>query len=580
MTTILGVNIGHADTAAALVVDGELVFAIAEERLTRKKHYGGFPALAIRACLDAANVRMEELDYLAIGRNSSANRVRKVCYALSDPLRLPSLFGVWRRRKGLDDLKAMLAREMDVAPDQMRFQEVHVEHHLAHIASAFYVSGFDRCAGFSYDGAGDFVSAMFARCSGNDIEVLHRTYLPASLGHFYTICCKFLGYHKYGDEGKVMGLAPYGEDTYGEFFRRVLRCNGLRMRMDPEFFPPIGPDHGFFIDGEGAPQMSVHFSDRWRREFGEAREPYAEVGQRDKDIAFGMQKRFEECALGGLNELHRLVPGEKLAMAGGCALNSVLNGKIFDKTPFANTYIQPGAGDEGLAIGAAFYVWHKWLGKPRRFEMTHAYWGPEFSESDIRSALDAAGLKYDRMERAALLDAAAKSIARGDVVGWFQGRMEWGPRALGNRSILAHPGRADMKDILNSRVKRREWFRPFAPSILADRQSGYYEHDHPSPFMLHVFATAKDKRAALCAVNHVDDTGRIQSVTRGENELYYDLIRAFEKETGLPVVLNTSFNENEPIVCRPDEAIDCFVRTKMDTLAIGPFFVTKEKDPG
>ena len=264
-------------------------------------------------------------------------------------------------------------------------------------------------------------------------------------------------------------------------------------------------------------------------------------------------------------------------MAGGCALNSVANGKLFDHTPFRRTYIQPAAGDEGLAIGAALHTYHSVLQQPRRHELKHSYLGPEFSESRIQSALQNAGLRCRKMERGALLQETAEQIASGNVIGWFQGRMEWGPRALGNRSIVAHPGLPNMKDVLNARIKHREWFRPFAPSIMADHQHEYFEHDHPSPFMLHVYKIRPEKRKELCAVNHVDDTGRLQSVTREENSMYYDLISAFHRRTGIPVILNTSFNENEPIVCTPEEAIDCFQRTRMDVLAIGPFLVVKPR---
>jgi carbamoyltransferase len=265
-------------------------------------------------------------------------------------------------------------------------------------------------------------------------------------------------------------------------------------------------------------------------------------------------------------------------MAGGCALNSVANGKLFHQTPFRRTWIQPAAGDEGLAIGAALHTCHSTLRQPRRYQMKNSYLGLEFSDSRIESDLKQANLSYRKLEREALLDAAAEQIATGRVVGWFQGRMEWGPRALGNRSILAHPGRPDMKDVLNARIKHREWFRPFAPSILVERQSEYFEYDHPSPFMLHVYKIRPEKRAQLCAVNHVDDTGRLQTVSREENPLYYDLIRAFERRTGIPVILNTSFNENEPIVCAPEEAIDCFKRTRMDVLALGPYLVLRTEN--
>jgi len=416
---------------------------------------------------------------------------------------------------------------------------------------------------------------MMARCEGNDIEVLERVYLPHSLGSVYTMICEFIGYTKYGDEGKVMGLAPYGKNTYcGEIAKIVSPRNGS-FQLDLNYFKPLGSNQGMQILPDGTVRLARHFSDRMEELFGDPRRPHSEITKRDMDLAYALQHRFEEIFFGLLNRLHQHVPLDNLAMAGGCALNSVANGRVFDQTPFRRTYIQPAAGDEGLAIGAALHTYHSVLKQICRHELKHSYLGPEFSESRIESALKSAGLDYRRLERPLLLEAVAEQIATGNVVGWFQGRMEWGPRALGNRSILAHPGLPNMKDILNSRIKHREWFRPFAPSIMADHQNEYFEHDHPSPFMLHVYKIRPEKRKLLCAVNHVDDTGRLQTVTREENPLYYDLICAFHKKTGIPVVLNTSFNENEPIVCTPEEAIDCFQRTRMDVLAIGPFLVKK-----
>jgi len=327
--------------------------------------------------------------------------------------------------------------------------------------------------------------------------------------------------------------------------------------------------------GDGTVKLARHFSDRMEKLFGSPRQLHAEITQRDMDLAFAVQRRFEEIFFHLLNSLHQKVPLDDLAMAGGCALNSVANGKMFDRTPFRRNYIQAAAGDEGLAIGAALHTYHSVLRQPRRHQMKSSYLGPEFSESRIQTALRAAGLEYRKLERQTLLDSVANQIAAGNVVGWFQGRMEWGPRALGNRSIVAHPGLPDMKDVLNARIKHREWFRPFAPSILAEYQHEYFEHDHPSPFMLHVYKIRPEKRAELCAVNHVDDTGRLQTVAREENPMYYDLISAFHHKTGIPVILNTSFNENEPIVCTPEEAIDCFRRTRMDVLAIGNFVSIK-----
>jgi carbamoyltransferase len=576
---VLGLNMFHGDASAAIIQDGEVVFAIAEERLNRVKHYGGIPALSIKACLDWIGADISDIDHVAVGRDKDANLAKKVQYALTNPAKLLNFIQIRKRREAMNDLKSLLARALDVEPERMRFREHNVEHHLAHIASAFYCSGWDESAGFSYDGSGDFVSAMYARCEGNEVEVLERVFLPHSLGSFYTMMCGFMGYRKFGDEGKVMGLAAYGEDTYYKQVRDIVSPAGNTFKLNLDYFMPLGSNSGMAIEEDGTVKLSRHYGKKMTEVFGEPRKPMSEITKREKDMAFAMQKRFEEIFFHLLNRLHKQVPSDNLSMAGGCALNSVANGKLFTETPFRHTWIQPAAGDEGLAVGAALYAYHSVLKQPRKSEMKNAYLGPEFSESRIRSALEAAGLEYRRVERGQLLEEAADQIAAGNVVGWFQGRMEWGPRALGNRSILAHPGLPNMKDTLNARIKHREWFRPFAPSTLAEHQNEYFEYDHPSPFMLHVYQIRPDKRASLCAVNHVDDTGRLQTVARDENALYYDLIKAFQQRTGLPVVLNTSFNENEPIVCTPEEAIDCFRRTKMDVLAIGPHIALKKDNP-
>jgi carbamoyltransferase len=575
---ILGLNMFHADASAAIVQDGEIVFAVAEERLNRKKHHGGFPTLAIKACLDAAGAKISDVDHLAVGQDSDANLAKKVQYALANPAKILNFIRMRQRKEAMRDVRSLLQKELEVDSSQLRFQEHHLEHHIAHIASAYYGSPWEKAAGFSYDGSGDFVSTMMARCQGNDIEVLDRVFLPHSLGTFYTMICEFIGYKKYGDEGKVMGLAPYGKDTYSRQIREIVNVKNGNFQLDLSYFKPLGSSQGMEVLPDGSVRLARHFSERMQELFGDPREPHTEILQRDMDLAFSMQQRFEEVFFHLLRELHRRVPSEDLAMAGGCALNSVANGKLFDETPFRRTWIQPAAGDEGLAIGAALHTYHSVLKQPRKSELKHAYLGPEFSDSRIESDLKQAGLRYQKLDREPLLERVAGQIAAGNVVGWFQGRMEWGPRALGNRSIVAHPGRADMKDVLNARIKHREWFRPFAPSILAESQSEYFEHNHPSPFMLHVYKIRAEKRKELCAVNHVDNTGRLQTVARDENPLYYDLIKAFQRKTGIPVVLNTSFNENEPIVCAPGEAIDCFMRTKMDVLAIGPFLALKSEN--
>lgn len=575
---ILGLNMFHADASAAVLQDGEVLFAIAEERLNRVKHFGGFPALAIKACLEAVDAKITDIDHVAVGQDSDANLIKKIQYAIANPAKLLNFIRLRQRKEAMRDVRTLVAQALDCDASALRFEEHHVEHHLAHIASAYFCSPWDKAAGFSYDGSGDFVSTMMARCEGNEIEVFDRVFLPHSLGSFYTMICEFIGYRKYGDEGKVMGLAPYGKDTYCEQVAKIVGLKDGGFQLDLSYFKPLGSNQGMQVLPDGTVRLARHFSPRMEELFGGPREPHAEITQRDMDLAFAMQHRFEEVFFHLLKSLHQRAPSPHLAMAGGCALNSVANGKLFHATPFQSTWIQPAAGDEGMAIGAAKHVYHSVLKQSRRSVMNNAYLGPEFSASRIGSALKQAGLQYRELARGPLLESVANEVAAGNIVGWFQGRMEWGPRALGNRSIVAHPGLPTMKDTLNARIKHREWFRPFAPSILADRQHEYFEHDHPSPFMLHVYKVRPEKRDQLCAVNHVDDTGRLQTVTREENPLYYELVQAFERKTGIPVLLNTSFNENEPIVCAPEEAIDCFKRTRMDALAIGPFLVLKSEN--
>jgi carbamoyltransferase len=578
MSVILGINAYHAGAAAAVTIDGQPVAAIAEERLNRVKYYAAFPAKAIRECLKIAGLDFSDLDAVAIGRDPSANSGPKIRYTLQHPEKFVGLMRTRSSRKELNDLKALIAGECEVDPEELNFQEYHVEHHLAHTASAYLISPWEKAAGFTLDGSGDFVTCMLSECEGDDICVKHRVYVPQSLGSLYTMICEFIGYRKYGDEGKVMGLAPLGKDTYAEYFEDMLDLTEDGIRLNVKYFVPFGSNPGMSIDEKGQMIVHRHYSDEMIRLFGDPREPYTDIPDRDADLAFSLQTVFERGYMHLLHLLHRIVPVGRVAMSGGCVLNSVANGKLFEQTPFSETCIQPAAGDEGLALGAALYVSNCLLREGRRYVMKHSFLGNEFSESEIKRTLDEKGVKYEQLERAPLLDRTAGAIAEGSVIGWFQGRMEWGPRALGNRSILAHPGHPDMKNILNARIKHREPFRPFAPSVLAERQAEIFEHTHPSPFMLHVYKIKPEWRERLCAVNHVDNTGRLQSVSREENPLYYDLIAAFDRKTGIPSVLNTSFNENEPIVCTPEDAIDCFLRTKMDVLVIGPYFCARNGD--
>jgi carbamoyltransferase len=576
VSVIVGINAYHAGASAAVLVDGVPVAAIAEERLNRVKYYAGFPSLALAECLNLAGVSAADITHVAIGRDPAANRAKKLQYAMRNPARLLNLLRIQASRSGLNDVRAQVATATGMDADRLKFRQHNVEHHLAHIASSFFASDWDRAAGLSVDGSGDFVTCMLAECSGNSIDIKHRVYVPHSLGSLYMMVCEFIGYERYGDEGKVMGLAPLGRNTYREHFDRMLRLTERGVELNPQFFRPFGSNQGMSIDETGQMVIHRHYSDHMIELFGQPRKPQDELTQREMDMAFGVQYIFEKGYMHLLNVLHGMVPTDRVVLAGGCALNSVANGKLFDETAFRETWIQPAAGDDGIAIGAALQVSRGVLKEKATKTVSYAYLGPSYDEREIEEALKQQGVSYQKMERDELLRHTVDRLEQGDVVGWFQGQMEWGPRALGNRSILAHPGLPNMKDVLNARIKRRESFRPFAPAVLAERQDEIFEHSHPSPFMLHVYKIRPEWRERLTAVNHLDDTGRLQSVEREENPLYYDLIAAFGERTGIPVLLNTSFNENEPIVNTPAEAVDCFARTRMDVLAIGPFFCHKD----
>lgn len=575
MSVILGINTFHAGSSAALIVDGIPAAALAEERLNRVKYYAGFPTRSIKKCLDIAGISFAEVDAVAVGRDSSANLHKKLEFALKHPSKLLNLAKMRSKSKTFDDLKSLIATECHVDASKLHFKTYNVEHHLAHTASAYFASEWEHSAGITIDGSGDFVSCLLSECKGDEIRPLKKVFVPHSLGTLYTAVCQFIGYGKYGDEGKVMGLAPLGTDTYHDFFANMLRKVADGFELNPDYFLPFGENQGMEINDAG--EMIVHrlYSDKFKNELGEPRERHSEITRRDMDVAFGLQRIFEEYYMHVLRALHKKVLTERVSMAGGCALNSVANGKLLLETPFREAFIQPAAGDDGLALGAALYVSNSVLKEKKRWAMKNSYLGDEYTDSFIRSELERYNMTFRELNRDNLLEQTAEEIKNGNVVGWFQGRMEWGPRALGNRSILAHPGFPNMKDILNARIKHREAFRPFAPSVLQERQVEIFEQAHPSPFMLHVYKIRPEWRERLSAVNHVDDTGRLQTVARDENALYYDLIRKFETKTGIPIILNTSFNENEPIVCQPFEAIECYLRTKMDVLVIGSFFCKK-----
>jgi carbamoyltransferase len=579
---ILGINAYHGNASAAVVCDGRLVAAVEEERFNRVKYAAGFPAAAIRYCLKEAGLTLKEIDHVAVPRNPYARLGTKLFYAL----RMPSFArGRAKVLVKFTGVREALAAAFDSDPKTIAAQFHRIEHHQAHLASAFFVSPFERAALLSADGLGDFASTMWGSGSGSRMNIDDAIAFPHSLGLYYTAVTQYLGFLKFGDEYKVMGLAAYGEPERLEAFRDIVRFdangngNGFRLGLDYFVHQRSGPEMSW-AEADKTPTLGKLFSDEMSRRLGAARAPEEALEQRHRNLAASLQARLEEVYLGMLRKLATSTGLKSICLAGGVAFNCVANGKIFENTPFEQVYVQPAAGDAGLAVGAAYYVWNQKLGKPRSFVMDHAYWGPGFSAGEIRAAIEASGLgrvgySVTELGIEELARRAAAIIADGKILGWFQGRAEWGPRALGNRSIVADPRRADMKDILNRRIKHREIFRPFAPSILAEATGEWFEQSHPSPFMTLAYAVRSEKRGLIPAPTHVDGTGRLQTVTREANPRYHALISAFRDLAGVPVVLNTSFNDNEPIVCRPEEAIDCFLRTKMDALVLGDFLVTR-----
>jgi carbamoyltransferase len=585
MTRILGISAYHADASAAVLADGALTAAVEEERFRRVKHWAGFPEAAIRFCLDeSCGGRLDGVTALAVARQPRAYLGRKAWLALTHPRSLGRALGRLRNLRQVASLEARLATAFGTAAPPLHA----VEHHLAHVASAYFCSPWEEAMCLTVDGFGDFVSTMLAAGRGNAIEVLERVCFPHSLGLFYTALTQYLGFPGFGDEYKVMGLAAYGEPAFAEPLGRIVppRADGT-FRLDLRYFRHLSQGVDMTWE-DGSPELGLVYTPAMEELLGPARRPGDELTQRHKDLAASLQRVYEERFFALVRALQKRTGQKRLALAGGCAMNSLANGKLFDRTEVEEVFIQAAAGDAGTALGAALYVQHAALGAPRGFVMEHAYWGPRYGEEEVRRALAAgvagsAGrdgswgeitIETVRDEERLARDTAA-AIAQGDVVGWYQGRSEWGPRALGNRSIVADPRRADMKDVLNRKIKRRESFRPFAPSILEERTGEWFTIDYPDPFMIKVYPIRPEKRPLIPAVTHVDGTGRLQTVSRRSNPRYWALIAAFERQTGIPMVLNTSFNENEPIVNTPAEALDCFLRTRMDRLVLGDVVVRR-----
>jgi carbamoyltransferase len=571
---ILGLNSFHGDSAAALFRDGDLVAAAEEERFRRIKHWAGFPSQAIAYCLAQAGVKLGDVEHIAVNQNSWANISGKLRYVISQRPDVSLVAERVRNRRARAGLPELLAANFPGGAFRGKIH--HIEHHLAHLSSAFHVSPFDEAAVVSVDGFGDFASAAWGTGRAERIAVHGRVHFPHSLGIFYQAITQYLGFPHYGDEYKVMGLAPYGKPSRMDAMRQIvlLKSDGT-FELDLRYFRHHRERISYQWAG-GSPEFEDLFAPALLELLGPRRSPSEPLEDRHRDIARSAQAMYEEAFFHLIGKLQARTGLNDIALAGGCAMNSVANGKVRRQTAFRRVYVQAAAGDAGGAIGAATVAWHQ-LGGKRRFVMDHAYWGPQFAADaigtvirDHRTQINAAGCTVEEIDdEAELCRRTASAIADGKVVGWFQGRMEWGPRALGNRSIVCDPRRSDMKAILNAKIKRRESFRPFAPSVLEEAVSDWFEEDDAVPFMMQVFQIREEKRTAIPAVTHVDGSGRLQTVSHSTNPLYHRLIAVFNELTNVPMVLNTSFNENEPVVCEPIQALDCFLRTNMDVLVLG-----------
>jgi carbamoyltransferase len=590
---ILGLSCYYHDSAAALVEDGHLVAAAEEERFSRKKHDSGFPELAVRYCLESRGISIEDVDYVVFYEKPLVKFERILTTMLASFPRsfraFPEAMTTWLGDKLW--IESHLRERLGIPKQKLLF----VDHHVSHAASAFLPSRFDEAAILTVDGVGEWTTASFGMGRGNQVTLEREIRFPHSLGLLYSVFTAFLGFEVNEGEYKVMGMAPYGTPRYVDDVWKLVRLEGDgSFSLDMKYFAyHWSRDTGYarpFLDLFGAPRKpNLNFfttSSGYPEYFGSKPSNYDALCRDNEhyaDVAASVQKVTEEVLLGMVRALHQQTGSTKLCMAGGVALNSVANGRILRETPIDEIYIQPAAGDGGAAVGAALYAAHVLLGEPRSgFVMDHAYWGQGFDDGAVREALDRRGLRYEYFDdEDTMLHRTAEGLADGQVVGWMQGRFEWGPRALGNRSILADPRRPEMKDVVNTKIKFREPYRPFAPSVLAGDCERFFdlpraEQQDPARFMLLVVPVKND---AVPAVTHVDGSARVQTVFAETNPRYHALIRAFGDATGVPVLMNTSFNlKGEPIVTTPDNALNTFFASEMDTLVLEHHVVRKSEN--
>jgi carbamoyltransferase len=565
---ILGLNAYHADSSAAIFKDGEMIVATEEERFTRVKHWAGFPALSIKFCLQEAGISLADVDYISIGRDPQAKYVKKIKYLLKNPGLAAKAFERFINSRQVASLENEFKKvDTSVETSIIKKKIRNIEHHRSHLGSAFFASPFEEAAVLSIDGSGDFTTTMIGIGKGNQIEVFDSVDFPVSIGLFYTAFTQFLGFPHYGDEYKVMGLAPYGKPLYTHKVKEVLEFlpNGL-YTWKQEYF--VQPTKAGFKYNNNIPSVGNLFSKKFEELFGKPRISGSELTQYHKDLATSVQRVTEELIYHILSHLQKRTGLKNVCIAGGVAQNSVANGKITDFTGFTGVYIPSAGHDAGISMGSALYLYNHELNMPRAKPVYNACTGSKYSNEEIELFLESRGIVYQRLNDDELFNIVTNKLIEPGVVGWFNGRAEFGPRALGARSIIADPRNNKAKDLLNLKIKRRESFRPFAPSILEEYISDYFTKTELVPFMEKVFPIKPEKHDEIPAVTHIDGTGRLQTVNKEISPRYYGLIDTFRKKTGVPILLNTSFNENEPIVNTPEEALDCFLRTQMDMLVL------------
>ncbi len=572
---ILGVNAFHGDSSACLMKDGEIICATEEERIRRIKHWAGLPTESIKFCLEDAGISLKEVDVVAVSRDPKAKLSEKVMHTLKHRVSLSALLSRGANSMKINAILKEISEALDVPKGEVKAEVKFVEHHRCHMASAFLVSPYEEAAILSIDGMGDFSSTMIGVGKGNSMQVLDSVSYPHSLGMFYTMFTQFLGFPNYGDEYKVMGLAPYGTPKYsGDILGEVISIEGDFFKLNPKYFRHFKEGVSMSWEG-GIPEIEALFTSELSKRFHLQRVKGDPMTQEHMDLAASVQDVCEQLIFHMAEKLQLRTGLKHVCLTGGVAQNSVANGKLIQNTGFDKLFVPPAGHDAGTSIGAALYHHHVNLKNQRGRFMPQPYTGAHFSNDEICKFLEASEMDYKLLDDDALFEQVAGALADGAVVGWFQGRAEFGPRALGNRSILVDPRRKDAKDLLNKKIKKRESFRPFAPSILKEYTAEYFEIEDDVWFMEKVFPIKKEKHEVIPAVTHVNGTGRLQTVEKRVNPRYHRLITEFYKLTSVPILLNTSFNENEPIVNSPKHALDCYLRTKMDMLVLGNCIISR-----